>query len=84
MSMMMEKERLQTKLNEYQKHGNEYKNKYRDLKNSMTEKYRYFKQTLEQKEKELKLAQNSFKEMNESYGRISRDFDSNLLKLNEL
>jgi hypothetical protein len=52
----MEKDRLQTKLFEHQKSGNEYKFKYLELKSSVTEKYRYFKETLEQKEKELKSA----------------------------
>ena len=50
----------------------------------MTEKYRYYRETMEQKDRDLKSAQNSYKEINEAYGRLSRDFDSNLLKLNDL
>jgi hypothetical protein len=52
----MEKDRLQTKVFEHQKSGNEYKSKYRELKSSLTEKYRYFKETMEFKDKELKSA----------------------------
>ena len=50
----------------------------------MTEKYRYYRETMEQKDRDLKNAQSSYQEINEAYGRLSRDFDSNLLKLNEL
>ena len=56
MTLLMEKERLQTRLNEYSKHGNEYKSKFRELKHSMTEKYRYYRETMEQKDRDLKSA----------------------------